>query len=73
MASNDTIGRIHSLLSMANIPYSGMSWNGFNLVGDRESIEEVKRLQWVESYVIHQRATIAMLETKLKEKGDLNG
>lgn len=39
---------IHAALRAADLSYSALSWNGFNLVGDRASIDEVKRLIHVE-------------------------
>lgn len=35
---------IHEVLTAANLEYAAMSWNGFNLFGDRKSIDEAKRL-----------------------------
>ena len=37
-------GKIHSALKDAGLEYAALSWNGFNLFGDRKSIEEAKRL-----------------------------
>lgn len=39
-----TVMDIHNALKEANIEYSAMSWNGFNLFGDEKSIAEAHRL-----------------------------
>lgn len=36
---------MHYALSIAGLTYSALSWNGFNVFGNDESIAEVKRLQ----------------------------
>lgn len=46
-------------LNAANLEYSGLSWDGKNVFGDRKSIDEVKRLTQVENYV-----------TALREEGE---
>jgi hypothetical protein len=39
-----------------NAEVTGISWSGFNLVGDAASISEVKRLMWIEAcYVAYKR------------------
>ena len=40
MSTND----IHDALKEAGLEYAALSWNGFNLFGERKSIEEAKRL-----------------------------
>ena len=35
---------MHFALTNAGLEYSAMSWGGFNLFGDRKSIDEAKRL-----------------------------
>ncbi len=42
---SDEALRIADALLAANVPYSGMSWGGFNLFGDDKSIKELRRLQ----------------------------
>lgn len=37
--------KFHDALTAADLSYSGLSWSGFNIFGNRESVEEVKRLQ----------------------------
>lgn len=44
---------------------SGMSWSGNNIVGDRKSIDEVKRLIHTESIVEHLRQRLRCTETAL--------
>lgn len=36
---------MHAALSAANLSYSALSWNGFNVFGNDESVAEIKRLQ----------------------------
>lgn len=49
---------IHYALAAADIEYSGLSWGGFNIFGDRKSIEEVKRLQHLADTVPHLQAEL---------------
>ena len=36
--------QIHDALKAANLEYAALSWNGFDLFGERKSIQEAKRL-----------------------------
>ncbi len=47
-------------LTAAGIDYSGLSWSGFNVFGDRPSVEEVKRLT-------HGTTRISQLEKALAD------
>lgn len=38
-------GKFHDALTSANLEYASLSWGGFNLFGDRKSIDEAKHLQ----------------------------
>jgi hypothetical protein len=38
---------MHSLPGDREVSHSGLSWNGFNVFGDRKSIDEVGRLMYV--------------------------
>jgi hypothetical protein len=38
---------MHSLPGDRGVGQSGLSWNGFNVFGDRKSIDEVGRLMYV--------------------------
>ena len=51
---------IHQALTAADLEYSAMSWSGFNLFGDRASIDEAKRMQ-------HAAGTVPALRDRIKE------
>lgn len=55
-----SILKIYSALCGQNVPFSAMSWSGFNLIGDEESIKELKRLQ-------HRDACVDTLQKRLDE------
>jgi hypothetical protein len=40
-----TAFRMHDALTKAGLEYSALSWGGFNLFGDRASIEEAERIK----------------------------
>lgn len=44
MSETIPANRFHDALSAANIEYAGLSWGGFNLFGERRSVDEAKRL-----------------------------
>lgn len=48
-ARMDTIAEIWAIAKERQSKISGMSWGGFNLIGDRKSIDEVRRLLTCES------------------------
>jgi hypothetical protein len=54
----------------------GMSWNGFNVVGDKESIDEVKRLQHrssqLETYARIYDERVTVLEDQLRLSKERN-
>lgn len=52
--------KFHDAFQAANIEYSGMSWDGFNLFGDRRSIDEARRLR-------HEAEKVSALQTQLIE------
>lgn len=45
--------------------YYGLSWNGFNIIGDRKSVDEVKRLLNAESIIEALRQRLRCTETAL--------
>lgn len=55
---------LHSILTAANVDYATLSWNGFNLFGDRKSIDEAKRL------LHNSDSRMPALERLLKEMKD---
>ena len=59
---NDTFSAIYAAVCLHNVECSGMSWGGFNLLGDRVSIDEVVRL-------ISCEARLIALEGRIKAAG----
>jgi hypothetical protein len=57
----------HDALTHAAIPYAGLSWGGFNLFGDRRSIDEAKRMQHEVGTIPALRAEIARLHRDIIE------
>lgn len=57
------VGDFYDALNATNKEYAALSWNGFNLWGDRKSIKEVNRL-------IHKESFIEPLQNRLKETQD---
>ena len=51
---------------------SGLSWAGFNIFGERKSIDEVQRLMRVEGRVVALEARIAQLEILLEVEKEKN-
>ena len=51
---------------------SGLSWAGFNIFGERKSIDEVQRLMRVEGRVVALEARIAQLEILLEVEKERN-
>ena len=64
------------LALLPKVPDAGISWSGFNLSGDRRSIDEVKRLIHVEGRADDLRREVIALRTqaqkvpKLRWEGD---
>lgn len=52
-------------LNAANLEYSGLSWSGKNVFGDRKSIDEVRRLTQLDNYVTALREENQRLRAKL--------
>jgi hypothetical protein len=50
--------KTHFALTNAGLEYSAMSWGGFNLFGDRKSIDEAKRL-------LHAAGTVEALKDRI--------
>lgn len=46
--STEVISALYQCAKEKNVEVSGMSWSGFNLLGDRKSIDEVRRLMYEE-------------------------
>jgi hypothetical protein len=51
-------GEFYEILNAANIEYASLSWSGFNVFGDKTSIDEVKRLQHLAALVPELRARL---------------
>lgn len=59
---------IYGVLNAANISYCAMSWSGFNLFGDQNSIDELKRLKNVDANVeVYWRPQMISTEKRLQE------
>ena len=53
--------KFHDALTTANIEYSGLSWGGFNLFGNRKSINEAMRL-------LHEAGKVPVLMRQIVEE-----
>ena len=49
---------VYDAAKEAGIELSAISWNGFNLFGDKKSIDEVKRLMTMEARAIALQARL---------------
>jgi hypothetical protein len=63
--------QFYTALNAANFEYSAMSWSGFNVFGDRKSINEVGRLTYfparceqLETLCRHQREELGKLHAR---------
>lgn len=59
--------KIHSVLMASYVPYSAISWGGFNLFGDEASIKEVQRLQSQESRAVALQYEVDELRAALTQ------
>jgi hypothetical protein len=67
------VSGFYDALNKTEKEYSATSWGGFNLWGDRKSIDELHRLMWKESFIkpLHDRIENQQnIITELKEKLD---
>ncbi len=64
-------------LDAMGISYSQLSWDGYNVFGDKESIEEVKRMQHLAGTVpaLRERlaTTLKLVEAYEKAHDDIRG
>lgn len=55
---NESAVKFHAALTAANLEYAGMSWGGFNLFGDRESVQKACRMR-------HDAETLPIIRDQL--------
>lgn len=65
MKTSVDANEFYDALNKANLEYSALSWDGFNLFGDKKSIEEAERLQYFAGLVPFLRLRIKDLEAAL--------
>ena len=58
----EVIRTLYDCAHEKNVEVSALSWNGFNIMGDRKSIDEVHRLMYAESRLI-------ALEQRISSRG----
>lgn len=56
--------KFHAALTKFDLEYAALSWGGFNLFGDRKSIEEAKRLQHLAGNATAYREEIGRLRAR---------
>jgi hypothetical protein len=57
-----TASDMHTALSASGLEYAGLSTNGFNLFGDRRSIDEAK--QWLHAVGVAEALRRELMETR---------
>lgn len=63
--TEDSSNAMHTVLTASGMEYSALSWSGFELFGNRKSIDEVHRLIGVEARVKELEERLIEAESQL--------